>query len=80
MYFALPPIQVPVIKDKKPVVSYIGDSVVLECKLKHTPNTWNWYKANNTDKVKKKWGIWDWLYYINLNLFCYWLIFSKFFS
>ncbi|XP_016428791.1 embigin-like [Sinocyclocheilus rhinocerous] len=43
---------VPVIKDKryKPVVSYTGDSVVLECKLKHTPNTWNWYKANNTEK------------------------------
>ncbi|KAF4112916.1 embigin isoform X2 [Onychostoma macrolepis] len=45
-------LDVPVIKDKrdKPVVSYIGDSVVLECKLKHTPNTWNWYKANNTEK------------------------------
>ncbi|KAK7165068.1 hypothetical protein R3I94_003444 [Phoxinus phoxinus] len=46
-------LDVPVMKDKrdKPVVSYIGDSVVLECKLKHTPNTWNWYKANNTEKV-----------------------------
>ncbi|XP_016130858.1 embigin [Sinocyclocheilus grahami] len=45
-------LDVPVIKDKrdKPVVSYTGDSVVLECKLKHTPNTWNWYKANNTEK------------------------------
>ncbi|XP_051750704.1 embigin [Ctenopharyngodon idella] len=46
-------LDVPVMKDKrnKPVVSYIGDSVVLECKLKYTPNTWNWYKANNTEKV-----------------------------
>ncbi|XP_077087140.1 embigin [Siphateles boraxobius] len=46
-------LDVPVMKDKrdKPIVSYIGDSVVLECKLKHTPNTWNWYKANNTEKV-----------------------------
>ncbi|XP_073805745.1 embigin isoform X1 [Danio rerio] len=45
-------LQVPVMKDKrdKPVVSYIGDSVVLVCKLKHMPNTWNWYKANNTEK------------------------------
>ncbi|ROL42517.1 Embigin [Anabarilius grahami] len=46
-------LDVPVMKEKrdKPVVSYIGDSVVLECKLKYTPNTWNWYKANNTEKV-----------------------------
>ncbi|XP_073688868.1 embigin-like [Garra rufa] len=46
-------LHVPVIKDKrdKPVVSYTRDSVVLECKLKYTPNTWNWYKANNTEKV-----------------------------
>ncbi|XP_067294236.1 embigin isoform X2 [Pseudorasbora parva] len=46
-------LDVPVMKDKrdKPIVSYIGDSVVLECKLKHTPNTWNWYKANDTEKV-----------------------------
>ncbi|XP_050967018.1 embigin [Labeo rohita] len=45
-------LDVPVIKDKrdKPVVSYTRDSVVLECKLKYTPNTWNWYKANNTEK------------------------------
>jgi len=53
-YCAFP--QVPVMKDKrdKPIVSYIGDSVVLQCKLKHTPNTWNWYKANNTEKVNQK--------------------------
>ncbi|XP_052448039.1 embigin isoform X5 [Carassius gibelio] len=48
-------LDVPAIKGtrNKPVVSYIGDSVVLECKLKlkHTPNTWNWYKANDTEKV-----------------------------
>lgn len=54
MYCAFP--QVPAMKEKKdkPIVSYIGDSVVLECKLKHTPNTWNWYKANNTEKVNQK--------------------------
>ncbi|TRY95847.1 hypothetical protein DNTS_021384 [Danionella cerebrum] len=46
-------LDVPAVKEKrdKPVVSYIGDSVVLECKLKYMPNTWNWYKANNTEKV-----------------------------
>ncbi|XP_051552010.1 embigin [Myxocyprinus asiaticus] len=45
-------LDVPAMKDKrdKPVVSYIGDSVVLECKLKHLPKTWNWYKTNYTGK------------------------------
>lgn len=45
-------LDVPVMKDKrdKPIVSYIGDSVALECKFKHTPKTWNWYKVNNTEK------------------------------
>ncbi|KAA0716263.1 Embigin Precursor [Triplophysa tibetana] len=42
----------PVMKDKrdKPIVSYIGDTVVLRCTLKNTPKTWNWYKVNNTEK------------------------------
>lgn len=38
----------------KPIVSYVGDSVVLECKMedpKPKPNTWNWYRANDTGKV-----------------------------
>ncbi|CAJ1069205.1 embigin [Xyrichtys novacula] len=37
----------------KPIVSYLGDSVVVPCKLddsKPTPNTWNWYRANETGK------------------------------
>ncbi|XP_029294989.1 embigin [Cottoperca gobio] len=37
----------------KPMVSYVGDSVVIECKMEETkpkPSTWNWYRANNTDK------------------------------
>lgn len=38
----------------KPVVSYVGDSVVLACKMeetKPTPLTWHWYKPNGTDKA-----------------------------
>ncbi|CAL8348136.1 unnamed protein product [Lota lota] len=37
----------------KPIVSYVGDSVVLECKMedpKPKPNSWNWYRANGTHK------------------------------
>ncbi|CAL8248133.1 unnamed protein product [Merluccius merluccius] len=37
----------------KPIVAYVGDSVVLECKMEDTkpkPNTWNWYRANETEK------------------------------
>lgn len=40
----------------KPIVSYVGDSVVIVCKMEETkpkPSTWNWYKANGTDKVGK---------------------------
>nr|XP_055056747.1 embigin [Misgurnus anguillicaudatus] len=46
-------LDVPVMKDKrdKPVVSYIGDSVVLVCKHKYTPDTWSWYKTNYTEKI-----------------------------
>ncbi|XP_037339001.2 embigin isoform X1 [Pungitius pungitius] len=36
----------------KPIVSYVGDSVVVACKMeenKPKPSTWNWYKANGTD-------------------------------
>ncbi|XP_018524643.1 embigin [Lates calcarifer] len=37
----------------KPIVSYVGDSVVILCKLNETeprPMFWNWYRANGTDK------------------------------
>nr|XP_046241359.1 embigin [Scatophagus argus] len=37
----------------KPIVSYLGDSAVLTCKMdkpKPEPTTWNWYKANGTNK------------------------------
>ncbi|KAG7489217.1 embigin [Solea senegalensis] len=37
----------------KPIVSYVGDSVVVKCKMdekKPKPASWNWYKANGTDK------------------------------
>ncbi|XP_056458849.1 embigin-like [Gadus chalcogrammus] len=37
----------------KPIVSYVGDSVVLQCKMEDTkpqPNSWTWYRANGTDK------------------------------
>ncbi|XP_076006976.1 embigin isoform X2 [Genypterus blacodes] len=39
----------------KPIVSYIGDYVALVCKIKDTapkPDTWRWYKSNETDKVR----------------------------
>ncbi|XP_029999299.1 embigin [Sphaeramia orbicularis] len=37
----------------KPIVSYVGDSVVIPCKMeepKPKPNTWKWYKDNGTAK------------------------------
>ncbi|XP_072243594.1 embigin [Leuresthes tenuis] len=45
----------PHIKDvrDKPIVSYVGDSVVMTCKMEETqpmPTSWNWYKDNGTDK------------------------------
>ena len=35
----------------KPVVSYVGDSVVIDCKSKKPPVYWLWYKVNGTEKV-----------------------------
>uniref|UniRef100_A0A3B3V875 Ig-like domain-containing protein n=1 Tax=Poecilia latipinna TaxID=48699 RepID=A0A3B3V875_9TELE len=40
-------------KREKPIVSYVGDFVVLTCKMEETkpvPRTWNWFKINGTDK------------------------------
>ncbi|XP_067084445.1 embigin [Osmerus mordax] len=34
----------------KPVVSYVGDSVVIDCKSKKPPVYWLWYKVNGTEK------------------------------
>ncbi|KAM7391246.1 hypothetical protein PAMP_021946 [Pampus punctatissimus] len=37
----------------KPIVSYVGDSVVIVCKMEATkpkPNTWHWFKLNGTEK------------------------------
>uniref|UniRef100_A0A3Q3WYK0 Ig-like domain-containing protein n=1 Tax=Mola mola TaxID=94237 RepID=A0A3Q3WYK0_MOLML len=37
----------------KPIIGYVGDSVVIACKMGETkpkPSTWIWYKANGTDK------------------------------
>ncbi|KAL6465443.1 hypothetical protein MHYP_G00255760 [Metynnis hypsauchen] len=47
--------KVPAIKERdKPIVSYIGDSVILDCQMEHSgdhgPDTWNWYKVNGTEK------------------------------
>uniref|UniRef100_A0A3B4DGE1 Ig-like domain-containing protein n=2 Tax=Pygocentrus nattereri TaxID=42514 RepID=A0A3B4DGE1_PYGNA len=47
--------KVPAIKQRdKPIVSYIGDSVILDCQMEHSkdhgPDTWNWYKVNGTEK------------------------------
>lgn len=38
----------------KPIVSYMGDSVVILCKMEETkpkPIHWSWYKEYNTEKV-----------------------------
>uniref|UniRef100_A0A3P8T0X4 Embigin n=1 Tax=Amphiprion percula TaxID=161767 RepID=A0A3P8T0X4_AMPPE len=37
----------------KPIISYVGDSAVITCKMddaKPMPNTWNWYRYNGTEK------------------------------
>ncbi|XP_034547726.1 embigin [Notolabrus celidotus] len=50
--FVLAAPQIGEVRDK-PIVSYVGDSVVITCKIedsKPKPNTWNWYKANDTGK------------------------------
>lgn len=39
----------------KPIVSYVGDSVVMICKMeekKAKPTSWNWYIQNGTNKVQ----------------------------
>ncbi|XP_041854356.1 embigin [Melanotaenia boesemani] len=44
--------QISEVRDK-PIVSYVGDSVVMTCKMEESkpkPPTWNWYKHNGTDK------------------------------
>lgn len=49
----LPVPQIGEVRDK-PIVSYVGDSVVIACKMEETkpkPSTWNWYRANGTEKV-----------------------------
>ncbi|PWA15898.1 hypothetical protein CCH79_00009012 [Gambusia affinis] len=43
-------------KREKPIVSYVGDFVVLTCKMednKPVPRTWNWFKNNGTDKASE---------------------------
>ncbi|KAM4745223.1 embigin [Anableps anableps] len=52
LIFILAAPQIGEIRDK-PIVSYVGDFVVLTCKMeenKPIPKTWNWYKHNGTDK------------------------------
>ncbi|XP_040010766.1 embigin [Xiphias gladius] len=39
----------------KPVVSYVGDSAVIFCKMEETkpkPDSWKWYKANRTEEAQ----------------------------
>lgn len=41
----------------KPIISYVGDSVVMICKMdekKSKPVSWNWYKENGTNKVSQR--------------------------
>ncbi|KAL0979622.1 hypothetical protein UPYG_G00187430 [Umbra pygmaea] len=35
-------------KKNKPIVSYVGDSVKMNCKIKVSPQNWVWYKENET--------------------------------
>nr|XP_020453856.1 embigin [Monopterus albus] len=38
---------------EKPIVSYVGDYVVMTCKMEESkpkPSSWNWYKKNGTDE------------------------------
>ncbi|XP_010875497.1 embigin isoform X2 [Esox lucius] len=35
---------------EKPIVAYVGDSVVMACKIKLPPKTWIWYKENGTEQ------------------------------
>lgn len=46
--------RIDVVKDK-PVVSYVGDTAVIECKMKNkdiNPNTWHWFRGNVTEKER----------------------------
>ncbi|XP_068594831.1 embigin [Brachionichthys hirsutus] len=50
--FVLSGPQIGEVRDK-PIVSYVGDSVVFICKMDKTkpkPTAWDWYKANGTDR------------------------------
>ncbi|XP_053181874.1 embigin [Scomber japonicus] len=50
--FILAAPQIGEVRDK-PIVSYVGDSVVMLCKMEESkpkPNTWHWFKDNGTDK------------------------------
>ncbi|XP_026176648.1 embigin [Mastacembelus armatus] len=50
--FILAAPQIGEVRDK-PIVSYVGDSVVITCKMEESkpkPSFWNWYKENGTDK------------------------------
>lgn len=41
----------------KPIVSYVGDTALITCKMEDTkppPTTWIWYKANGTEKVSQQ--------------------------
>lgn len=52
LVFLLAAPQIGEIRDK-PIVSYVGDFVMLTCKMednKPKPKTWNWYKYNGTDQ------------------------------
>ncbi len=58
-WFCPPAPQMSEVRDK-PVVSYMGDSAVMTCKLEETkpkPSTWNWFKANGTEKVGELLGV-----------------------
>ncbi|XP_039906656.1 embigin [Simochromis diagramma] len=51
--FILAAPQISEVRDK-PIVSYLGDFVVIYCKMEETkpePRTWTWYKVNGTEKI-----------------------------
>lgn len=45
----------------KPIVTYVGDDGMISCKMddpERKPISWNWYRANGTDKVRELLSMW----------------------
>lgn len=48
-FFLVPEVQ----RKNKPLITYVGDSVVLVCKCRHcAPLNWTWYSGNRSVQVR----------------------------